>query len=108
MPIGLDALTQELLRRAWLEAEATMEEMAARVREFKAMKEEMRAALQALREARSEADKFKKLRELQLWTGYFQGWQEKTNQTDQQLTAVLRTMKDVSRIGAGGSDLGSA
>ena len=36
-------------------------------------------------------------------SGFFQGWQEKGNQVDQQLSAVLRTMKDVRRIGVGGN-----
>ena len=49
--------------------------------------------------ARNEADKIK---------GHFQAWQEKASQVDQQLSAVLRTMKDVRRIGVGGSDLGSS
>ena len=49
--------------------------------------------------ARNEADKIK---------GHFQAWSEKANQVDQQLSAVLRTMKDVRRIGVGGSDLGSS
>jgi hypothetical protein len=49
--------------------------------------------------ARNEADKIK---------GHFQTWTEKGNQVDQQLSAVLRTMKDVRRIGVGGSDLGSS
>jgi len=49
--------------------------------------------------SRNEADKIK---------GHFQAWSEKGNQVDQQLSAVLRTMKDVRRIGVGGSDLGSS
>ena len=49
--------------------------------------------------ARNEGDKIK---------GHFQAWSEKANQVDQQLSAVLRTMKDVRRIGVGGSDLGSS
>ncbi len=40
--------------------------------------------------------------------GHFQAWTEKGNQVDQQLSAVLRTMKDIRRIGVGGSDLGSS
>jgi len=48
--------------------------------------------------SRNEADKIK---------GHFQAWTEKGNQVDQQLSAVLRTMKDVRRIGVGGSDLGA-
>ena len=50
-------------------------------------------------QAINEADKIKT---------FFQGWQEKGNQIDQQLASVLRTMKDVRRIGVGGSDLGSS
>lgn len=49
--------------------------------------------------SRNEADKIK---------GHFQAWSEKGSQVDQQLSAVLRTMKDVRRIGVGGSDLGSS
>ena len=40
--------------------------------------------------------------------GYFQGWQEKSNQKDQQLTSILRIMKDLGRVGVGGSDLGAS
>ena len=40
--------------------------------------------------------------------GDFQGWTEKGNQVDQQLAFVLRTMRDMRRIGIGGSDLGSS
>jgi len=32
-------------------------------------------------------------------TGNFQGWEEKTNQTDQQLTAILRMYIRISQIG---------
>lgn len=39
---------------------------------------------------------------------YFEGWQEKGNQVDQQLSSVLRTMKDLGRVGVGGSDLGAS
>jgi hypothetical protein len=49
--------------------------------------------------ARNEAGKIK---------GFFQGWQEKANQVDQQLTAILRMLKDLGRVGVGGSDLGSS
>jgi glucose-6-phosphate isomerase len=38
----------------------------------------------------------------------YQQWQEKANQVDQQLTSVLRTMKDIGRVGVGGSDLGAS
>ena len=40
--------------------------------------------------------------------GFFQEWQEKANQVDQQLTSVLRVMKDLGRVGVGGSDLGAS
>ena len=40
--------------------------------------------------------------------GYFAGWQEKANQVDQQLTAILRILKDLMRVGVGGSDLGAS
>ena len=40
--------------------------------------------------------------------GFFQGWQEKVNQVDQQLTSILRIMKDLGRVGIGGSDLGAS
>jgi predicted ribosomally synthesized peptide with nif11-like leader len=40
--------------------------------------------------------------------GFFQGWQEKANQVDQQLISVLRIMKDLGRVGVGGSDLGAS
>ena len=39
---------------------------------------------------------------------YFSGWAEKANQVDQQLSAILLTMKDVRRIGVSGSDLGAS
>jgi hypothetical protein len=48
---------------------------------------------------RNEGDKIK---------GFFQGWQEKANQVDQQLTSILRIMKDLGRVGVGGSDLGAS
>jgi hypothetical protein len=51
------------------------------------------------RRARNEGDKIK---------GFFQGWQEKANQVDQQLTSLLRIMKDLGRVGVGGSDLGAS
>jgi hypothetical protein len=40
--------------------------------------------------------------------GFFQGWQEKANQSDQQLTSILRIFKDLGRVGVGGSDLGAS
>ena len=43
-----------------------------------------------------------------MWPDVFQGWQEKANQVDQQLTAVLRIMKELVRVGFGGSDLGAS
>ncbi len=49
--------------------------------------------------ARNEADKIK---------GHFQAWTEKANQVDQQLSSILRTLKDIRRIGVGGSDLGAS
>ena len=49
--------------------------------------------------SRNETDKIK---------GFFDAWSEKASQVDQQLTSILRTMKDVRRIGVGGSDLGSS
>ena len=49
--------------------------------------------------ARIESDKIK---------GFFQGWQEKANQVDQQLTSILRIFKDLGRGGVGGSDLGAS
>jgi len=39
---------------------------------------------------------------------FFQGWQEKANQVDQQLTSILRIFKDLGRVGMGGSDLGAS
>ena len=41
-------------------------------------------------------------------SGFFQGWQEKSNQVDQQLTSVLRIMRDLGRVGVSGSDLGAS
>ena len=49
--------------------------------------------------ARIESNKIK---------GFFQGWQEKANQVDQQLTSILRIFKDLGRVGVGGSDLGAS
>ena len=46
--------------------------------------------------------------EIQEIKGFFQGWQEKANQVDQQLTSILRIMKDLDRVGVGGSDLGAS
>ena len=40
--------------------------------------------------------------------GFFQGWSEKENQQDQQLTSILRIFKDLGRVGVGGSDLGAS
>jgi vacuolar-type H+-ATPase subunit I/STV1 len=49
--------------------------------------------------ARNEKEKMK---------SFFQGWQEKANQVDQQLTNILRVFKDLGRVGVGGSDLGAS
>ena len=55
--------------------------------------------VQGFTRARNEADKIK---------GHYQAWSEKGNQVDQQLAAILRTMKNLRRIGVGGSDLGAS
>lgn len=47
---------------------------------------------------RNESDKIKH---------FFQGMQAKANQIDQQLNSVLRIMKDLGRVGVGGSNLGA-
>lgn len=49
-----------------------------------------------------------KISRRQLFKAFFHGWQEKGNQIDQRLTLILRTMRDVRRIGVGGSDLGTS
>jgi hypothetical protein len=47
---------------------------------------------------RNESDKIKH---------FFQGMQGKANQINQQFNSVLRIMKDLGRVGVGGSDLGA-
>jgi glucose-6-phosphate isomerase len=69
---------------------------------------DQKISIEEMRKVLGGSSRLEVQQEKDLVLGFFQGWNEKANQVDQQLTSILRTMKDLGRVGVGGSDLGAS